>query len=98
MFKPLLVLTVCMLFNSGWSRRCFTGHRVRLHDIHPSHGASHRHSGPQLTFRTTDGQEWTLPTTSAELLNGLHKGDTCSLEIDLQDRVVKIVKARSELP
>lgn len=55
-------------------------------------------AAPSLTFRTTDGQQWTLPARSGELLSGLQKGDTCSLEIDLEDRVVKVVKASAELP
>jgi hypothetical protein len=99
MFKPLLVLTVCMLLIFGVvapllspdivsASTTFTRVTVQAIDT----------AVPSLTFRTTDGQEWTLPTTSAELLTGLRKGDTCSLEIDLQDRVVKIVKASSELP
>lgn len=47
---------------------------------------------PSLTFKTTEGQVWTLQTASAEILQGLHKGDTCSVEIDLENRVIKIVK------
>jgi hypothetical protein len=46
-----------------------------------------------LTFRTTDGQTWTLIAASPDLLNDLHTGDICSLEIDSDDRVTKIVKA-----
>ncbi|MET0515051.1 MAG: hypothetical protein ABW047_06965 [Nitrospiraceae bacterium] len=99
MFKPLLPWTVCMLFLFGVvaplaltdpvsASTTFTRVTVKAIDT----------AAPSLTFRTTDGQEWTLPASSAELLNGLRKGDTCNLEIDLQDRVVKIVKAASELP
>ncbi|MCC2643315.1 MAG: exported protein of unknown function [Nitrospira sp.] len=55
-------------------------------------------SVPSLTFRTMEGQIWTLPAASADLLKGLQKGDTCSLEIDMQDRVTKIVKAGSMAP
>ena len=99
MFKLLLPLAICTLFVFGVvtplvspdtvsASTTFTRVTVQAIDT----------AVPSLTFRTTDGQEWTLPATSAELLNGLHKGDMCSLEIDLQDRVVKIVKAGSELP
>ncbi len=45
-----------------------------------------------LTFKTTEGEVWTLAALSADMLNGLHKGDTCSLEIDFDNRVTKIVK------
>ncbi|MBI4001620.1 MAG: hypothetical protein HY348_07535 [Nitrospira defluvii] len=53
---------------------------------------------PSLTFRTTEGQVWTLPAASADLLKGLQKGDTCSVEIDLENRVTKIVKVDSTSP
>jgi hypothetical protein len=99
MFKSFIPWAVCILLLVGvvapfafsdtvFASTTFTRVTVQAIDS----------AAPSLTFRTTDGQEWTLPATSAELLNGLHKGDTCSLEIDLQDRVVKIVKAGSELP
>jgi len=47
---------------------------------------------PSLTFKTVEGDVWTLQAVSADILQGLQKGDTCSVEIDLQDRVTKIVK------
>lgn len=50
-------------------------------------------SARSLTFRTTEGQTWTLIAASPDLLNDLHTGDICSLEIDSEDRVTKIVKA-----
>ena len=53
---------------------------------------------PSLTFKTMEGQVWTLRATSAEILKGLHKGDTCSVEIDLDNRVTKIVKVESTSP
>jgi len=53
---------------------------------------------PSLTFKTTDGQVWTLQAASAEILKGLQKGDTCSVEIDLENRVTKVVKVDSTSP
>ena len=50
-------------------------------------------SAHRLTFRTMEGQVWTLTAASPELLKDLHTGDICSLEIDSDDRVTKIVKA-----
>jgi hypothetical protein len=50
-------------------------------------------SAHRLTFRTVEGQVWTLTAASPELLKDLHTGDICSLEIDSDDRVTKIVKA-----
>ena len=49
-----------------------------------------------LTFKTAEGEVWTLAALSADMLNGLHKGDTCSLEIDFDNRVTKIVKIDSQ--
>ncbi|MCW5797536.1 MAG: hypothetical protein LZF60_380239 [Nitrospira sp.] len=51
-----------------------------------------------LTFKTAEGEVWTLAALSADLLSGLHKGDTCSLEIDLDNRVTKIIKIDSTSP
>ncbi len=51
-----------------------------------------------LTFKTAEGQVWTLPAVSADLLKGLQRGDTCSVEIDLENRVTKIVKVESTSP
>jgi hypothetical protein len=53
---------------------------------------------PSLTFKTSEGQVWTLQATSAELLKGLQRGDTCSVEIDLENRVTKIVKVDPTSP
>jgi hypothetical protein len=55
-------------------------------------------AAPSLTFKTTDGQVWTLQATSADILKGLQRGDTCSVEIDLENRVTKIVKVDSTSP
>lgn len=49
----------------------------------------------RLTFKTAEGEVWTLAALSADMLSGLHKGDTCSLEIDFDNRVTKIVKIDS---
>ena len=55
-------------------------------------------AAPSLTFKTTEGQAWTLPAVSADLVKGLQRGDTCSVEIDLENRVIKIVKVESTSP
>jgi len=53
---------------------------------------------PSLTFKTLDGEVWTLRSASADILKGLQKGDMCSVEIDLEDRVTKIVKVDPTSP
>ena len=55
-------------------------------------------AAPSLTFKTAEGEVWALAAVSADILNGLHKGDTCSVEIDLDNRVTKIVKIDSPSP
>lgn len=46
----------------------------------------------QVTIQTSDGHTLTLQAVSKELLDGLNKGDTCTFELDPDDRIVKIVK------
>lgn len=55
-------------------------------------------AGRSLTFKTAEGEVWTLAAISADMLSGLHRGDTCSLEIDFDNRVTKIVKIDSTSP
>jgi hypothetical protein len=55
-------------------------------------------AAPSLTFKTTEGQVWTLQATSADILIGLRKGDTCSVEIDLENRITKVVKVDATSP
>lgn len=53
-------------------------------------------AGQSLTIHTIEGDSWTFRVTSPELLKGLNKGDRCSLETDLQGRVIRIVKTASD--
>ena len=55
-------------------------------------------AGRSLTYKTAEGEVWTLAALSADMLSGLHRGDTCSLEIDFDNRVTKIVKIDSTSP
>ncbi len=55
-------------------------------------------AGRSLTFKTAEGEVWTLAALSADMLSGLQRGDTCSLEIDFDNRVTKIVKIDSTSP
>ena len=51
-----------------------------------------------ITFRTTEGQTWTLPVVDPSMLKNeqLAKGDQVSIEIDLDDRITKIVKTSGQ--
>ncbi len=46
----------------------------------------------QVTIHTANGQRLTLAVASRDLLQGLRRGDTCTLELDAEDRVITIVK------
>lgn len=47
-----------------------------------------------VTFRTREGQSWTLPVVDPELLKNdrISQGDQVSIEIDLNDQIIKILK------
>ena len=53
-----------------------------------------------ITFRTRGGDSWTLPVTDPELLKKDHilPGDQVSIEIDLNDRITKILKPSDQPP
>jgi hypothetical protein len=50
-----------------------------------------------VTFRARDGKKWTLPVENPNVLNQLAEGDVVSIELDLNDKITKIVK-RSDQP
>ncbi len=47
-----------------------------------------------ITFRTAEGQVWTLPVTDPNLVKReqISQGDRVGIEIDLNDRIAKITK------
>lgn len=47
-----------------------------------------------VTFRTKEGERWTLPVDNPELLKDgrISQGDQVSIELDLNDRITKIIK------
>jgi len=49
----------------------------------------------KLTFRTMEGQSWSLDVNNADLLKGLEKGDRVSLELDSEDRVKNVVRGEA---
>lgn len=52
------------------------------------------HKERTITFRTKEGDKWTLPVEDVELLKKEHiaQGDQVSIEIDPNDRITKVVK------
>lgn len=53
-----------------------------------------------ITFRTRAGDNWTLPVNDPDLLKKerISPGDRVSIEIDLNDRITKILKPSDESP
>jgi hypothetical protein len=47
-----------------------------------------------ITFQTREGQTWTLPLADPNILKKeqVARGDQVSIEIDLSDRITKIIK------
>jgi hypothetical protein len=51
-----------------------------------------------VTFHTREGQTWTLPLADPNILKKeqFSKGNQVSIEIDLSDRITKIIKPSEE--
>ena len=47
-----------------------------------------------ITFKTKDGQTWTLPVADAKLLNQpqVGKDDSVTIELNLNDQIIDVVK------
>lgn len=51
-----------------------------------------------ITFKTKEGQTWTLPVADPKVLDHqIAKGDDVTIELDLNDRITKVVKM-SDVP
>jgi len=90
LIASLLFMLVIPLMPPEESQAALTYTRVRVEAV----DAASR----SLTFKTVEGEVWTLAALSPDILGGLHKGDTCSLEIDVDNRVTKIVKIDAVSP
>lgn len=53
-----------------------------------------------ITFRTREGENWTLPVADPELVKRerIAAGDQVSIEIDLNDHITKIFKPSEQQP
>lgn len=52
-----------------------------------------------ITFKTKEGETWTLPVTDSNLLDqSMSKEDQVTIEIDLDDRITKVVKPSDAAP
>lgn len=88
--RKLLSLTLCLLFSVGvivtslHAATIFTGSRIIAID----------EGQRTITFRTREGQTWTLPVTDPNLLNKqvVAQDQAVTIEIDLNDRIINVVK------
>lgn len=92
MKKPMIaILTLCLLFSVSAI--------VATSDAATVFGGSKIMSVDQdqrtITFKTKEGQTWTLPVADPNVLNKqptIAKGDDVTIEIDLNDRITKVVR------
>jgi hypothetical protein len=93
--RMILILTLCSLFSVSAT--------ITTSDATTTFGGSKIIGIDQdqrtITFKTKDGQTWTLPVTDPDLLKGqpIAKNEQVTIEIDLNDRISNVVKL-SEVP
>jgi hypothetical protein len=58
------------------------------------------HGQRTITFKTREGESWTLPVADPEIFKKqqITQGDNVSIEIDLNDRITKILKTSGSGP
>jgi hypothetical protein len=92
MKKPMIaILTLCLLFSVSAI--------VATSDAATVFGGSKIMSVDQdqrtITFKTKEGQTWTLPVADPNVLNKqptIAKGDDVTIEIDLNDKITKVIR------
>lgn len=93
--RMILILTLCLLLSVSAT--------VMTTDAATTFGGSRIIAIDQdqrtITFKTKEGQTWTLPMTDPNLLDRqpIAKDDQVTIEIDLDDRISNVVKL-SEVP
>jgi|SRR5688500_10334712 hypothetical protein len=91
----ILILTLCPLFSVSAT--------VTTSDATTTFGGSKIIAIDQdqrtITFKTKEGETWTLPVTDPDLLKRqpIAKNDQVTIEIDLNDRISNAIKL-SEVP
>lgn len=93
--RMILILTLCILFSvsatttTSNATTVFGGSKIITID----------QDQRTITFKTKEGQTWTLPVTDPDLLkrHGIAKDDQVTIEIDLDDRISNVVKL-SDVP
>jgi hypothetical protein len=88
--RKLLIFTLCVFF--------FVSATVVTSNAATTFGGSRILAIDQdqrtITFKTKEGETWTLPVTDPNLLNqqSITKEDQVTIEIDLDDRITKVIK------
>jgi uncharacterized protein YjdB len=91
--RAMYILVICLLFfvsatvTTSDAATIFTGSRITAID----------EGQRTITFKTRDGQTWTLPVTDPKLLNRPAKDEAVTIEVNLNDQIINIVKA-SDVP
>lgn len=88
------VLTLCLLFSisatvtTGNATTTFGGSKIVAID----------QDQRTMTFKTKEGQTWTLPVSDPDLLNRqpTAKDEPVTIEIDLNDRITNVVRLSEE--
>lgn len=93
--RIIAILTLCFLFS--------VGAMVATSDAATVFGGSKIVGVDQaqrtITFRTKEGQTWTLQVADPNVMNTqITKGDDVTIEIDLNDRIIKVVKLSEVAP
>ena len=94
--RMMLMLTLCILFSlsatvtTSEATTTFGGSRILAID----------QDKRTITFKTREGETWTLPVTDPNLLNqqSIGKEEQVTIEIDLDDRITKVVKPSDVAP
>ena len=93
--RILVILTLCFFFSisalvtTGQAATVFGGSVILGVD----------QAQRTITFRTKEGQTWTLQVADPNVMNKqIAKGDDVTIEIDLNDRITKVVKRSEPAP
>lgn len=95
--RTSIIMTICLLCVLGTAVLTGTGQAATT--FIASTVTAIDQTQRTITIHTREGQSWTLPVADPDILKKerVSKGDQVSIEIDLNDRVTKIIKL-SEQP
>jgi hypothetical protein len=93
--RIIVILTLCFFFTV--SALVATGHAATVFGGSVILGIDQAQR--TITFKTKEGQTWTLQVADPNVMNKqIAKGDDVTIEIDLNDRITKVVKISEPTP